>query len=66
MLGLATVCGGGRCSQKSDESGVLNAFTPGSASTSSGVRMIDLFFRVGVAVFALVAEGTITLVGGGV
>ncbi len=65
LSGLATICGGGRCSQKSSEAGVLHAFSPGNENKSSGVRIIVLSFRVGVAVITAVAEGTFVLVGGG-
>jgi hypothetical protein len=64
LSGYATICGRGRCSQKSPESGVLNAFSPGAENTSCGVRMMVLLFRVGVTVLAMVAKGTLVLSNG--
>src|SRR5512138_3763203 len=62
-LELLITSGGGICSQKSAESGVLNVFSSGNANKSSGVRMMILLVRVVVALIAVVADGTLVLVG---
>ena len=54
LSGYETICGDGRCSQKSSELGVLHSFIPGNENKSSGVRTMVLLFTVGVARIAVV------------
>lgn len=66
LSGFETICGGGRCSQKSSELGVLHSFIPGNENKSSGVRMMVLSLSVGVALVTVTAVGVFVMVVDGV
>jgi len=62
LSGFETICGGGRCSQKSSELGVLHSFSPGNENKSSGVMIMVVLSRVAVALITVVAEEVFVLV----
>ncbi len=56
LLALEIICGGGICSQKSADPGVLNTCSPGNENNSSGAMTKEVL-KVGVAAIATVADG---------